>query len=489
MVASTVTFGAPLSIPTGGVDGRDLLVADVDRDGLADVFVANETLASISLLRGQPSGGFANGTALPAPNLVGAMVVADISGDRLVDLVAASGATASATVATGRGDGDFGTAVPVGVPWSVDWLQAVDWTADGIPDLLAASGDSPEIVLLPGLGSGVFGAAVIATMPFVVAGSAVGDFDGDGRPDLACVGVGSAQILVVRNDGAGGFLPVVSTMTTARGGSLVCCDLDGDRLPDLVSVDADLGTITSFLGQGSASFTEGQTIGMTLGVIDRIAAGDVDGDGFCDVAVTAGSEVIVAYSDGHGGLRGAEVVRTETSPVRSVAIADVRGIGVYDVLYVRGGDQLVVLQNPRTGVSGLEGYGEGTPNCLGRIGLWANGQPALASTDFGYITTNAPASAVGMILLGGPADVDGSDPFGLGARFHLQLVGGLAVNRLVFSDPLGMCFTPDAMPVDAGLAGLTLFVQTLWLTDFATTCSASPAGLASSRGLSVTIQP
>ena len=79
MPTPTLAFGAPTSVPTGGAVGEDLLVTDVNADGLADVLVRNPTLGGVSLLRSQADGSLAAGVVLPAASNVAATAVADVN--------------------------------------------------------------------------------------------------------------------------------------------------------------------------------------------------------------------------------------------------------------------------------------------------------------------------------------------------------------------------------------------------------------------------
>ena len=136
---------------------------------------------------------------------------------------------------------------------------------------------------------------------------------------------------------------------------------------------------------------------------------------------------------------------------------------------------------------GVVPYGDGTPDCRGRIAMSANGSPRLGNTAYGYRVTNAPANAVGVLVQGGPANVTGGDPFGLGVRLHLGI--GLATTRLAFSNQVGECFLLESIPSNPGFVGLPVYVQTIWQADLANTCSPSLVGYVSSTGLTSTVQP
>lgn len=484
----TLAFAAPALVPTGGADGRRTVVADLDHDGLLDLLVTNPALANVSVLRGRADGTFEAPTFATAPNLVSGCLAADVDHDRKPDLIAFSDASASLTVAPGNGDGTFAAAAAIAVPWPVSKVVVADWNLDGTADLLVASATVAELRLLRGNGNaGGFQLADTAALPFVAADLAVADFDGNQVVDVAAVGRGGDRIAVLRNSLAGTFVPFVATTTGALGGAFACCDLDGDRRPELVVVEGDLQSVTVYSPTTGGAFAKGATVGMATASIESLALGDLDGDGVVDLAVAAGDGVRVAYGTGAAAFGGSEAAWTGGSTVRAIAARDQVGRGIVDLLCVTGGDKLAVLKNPRGAVTGLHSFGAGTWDCSGHIGMWANGVPSIGKTDFAYLTTNAPADTYGVFLQGGPADELGSDPLGIGALLHVDT--GFLVSRLVFSDQIGGCAIHDTMPTSPSYVGLPVHVQTMWFANRALACTGSVAYVASSRGLTITIQP
>ena len=418
--------------PTGGANGRSLVVADIDRDGLPDVLVANETFASVSVLLGRADGTLGNGVLVPAPLLVVTIAVADVTGDRKADLVAASGASNELTVSAGNGDGTFATAVSIALPWAARKIEIADWTGDGIADLLVASSQTAEVALLRGIGGGAFGAALMATLAFAVADFAIVDCNGDLRLDLVCTGASAQRIDVLRNDGAGGFLPPVTSTVDAQGGRFVCCDLDGDRQPEFVGTDAAQTAVRVYRGDGAAGFTAGVVVFAGQSRIDGISLGDLDGDGKQDLVVAAAGQVFAALGGGNGSFASADAIHVDGAGAAWVVACDLLGNGQMDVAYLSGSDRIAALKSLRPAAVGLVSFGSGTPDCGGRIGMWANGSPRLGNSAFGYTTTNAPRDAVGVLLQGGPAAALGSDPLAIGVLLHIGT--GLLTTDLVFSD-------------------------------------------------------
>jgi hypothetical protein len=87
-------------------------------------------------------------------------------------------------------------------------------------------------------------------------------------------------------------------------------------------------------------------------------------------------------------------------------------------------------------------------------------------------------------------DLLGSDPFGVNILTHVALTGATEVLPIdATSGPSGGQFVPLPIPNLPSLAGRTFFFQTFWVESPDLRCTQGLAGLESSRGLAVTIQP
>jgi hypothetical protein len=256
----------------------------------------------------------------------------------------------------------------------------------GTPDLSLAAHDSGGVFVWdPSAGPApVWSWALPQQFVATGRGLAVGDVDGDSFPDLV---VGSdgwdenfvgdyGRVDVFYNDGAGGF-PAVPDVTLRGdagdrlGHAVAVCDVDGDGVSDVVAAALqDEDPASGVSNQGSVAVWLGTTFGVDRvatgkvhgatpvgGVLlpdadalmgRRLAAGDVDGDGRCDVVATSYLvNLDGAGSDGVSWLFGADALLGSGPPDRlwswdgaddsvqsgrNVAVGDLDGDGLDDVV-------------------------------------------------------------------------------------------------------------------------------------------------------------
>lgn len=141
---------------------------------------------------------------------------------------------------------------------------------------------------------------------------------------------------------------------------------------------------------------------------------------------------------------------------------------------------------------GLSSFGTGTPGCSGTHTLGANQAPVLNSPNFAITCDNAPATSLGLGLVGDVQDIAGSDPVNFGVLLHCDLVLSVELLTLDFiSNGFGYSETVSAaIPNDNALIGKTYFACVLWAWPLAT-CTLpgfNPFNLSTSRGLAITIQ-
>ena len=245
------------------IEGPDMAVADVNGDGLDDIFIAGAKGQPSALLIQQKDGRFVR------------------SNERLFAQDSAS-----------------------------EDISAVffDANGDGYPDLYVVTGGTEFSEMAPPLedrlylndGKGNFRKAVDALPPLYLSGSraAAADYDGDGHVDIFVGGRSvpghyglDPQSVLLKNDGKGHFLDV--TDKVAPGLSHVGMvtdalwkDVDGDGKLDLVVV-GEWMPITIFRNMGHGRLEKMKVPGLEKsdGWWNRIIAGDFTGNGRVDFIV------------------------------------------------------------------------------------------------------------------------------------------------------------------------------------------------------------
>jgi FG-GAP-like repeat len=251
------TFQAPVSYPVG-FEPTDVLVGDVNGDGAQDLVVYDKELnfqGNVGILYGNGDGTFQDAVNYSFPGYTtSAVALADVNGDGLLDLFVGNnaGSLGSASVVSvllNQGNDANGHAIfqhDMSDDYStgiiVSSLVVGDFNGDGVPDVLVVADDTAKVGVLVGNGDGTFASPVTSSGVSGQAGAVdVGDFDGDGNLDIV-VGInGGSRLAVQYGKGDGSFGPP-SYYDVGGGGlgygvdTVVAADFNGDGTPDLAAM-------------------------------------------------------------------------------------------------------------------------------------------------------------------------------------------------------------------------------------------------------------
>jgi hypothetical protein len=243
------TIGRP---PEGLPWISDLLIVDLDGDGLKDIVVANGKENKISWIRQVRLGVFEEqdiGGPVAGPAHI---EVADLRGTGHLDVLVASMGVippdndkiGSVVVLENDGANHFTNHVLLENVARVTYVKAAHLTHSGLPDLVVGQFGytEGEIRWMENLGGGQFRSPQQLDLPGTIH-APVADLNGDGNLDIvALVSHGSQEVHAFMNDGAGHFRDRVlygSTNKDFGSSGLSIADLNQDGRPDIIYTNGD----------------------------------------------------------------------------------------------------------------------------------------------------------------------------------------------------------------------------------------------------------
>ena len=194
----------------------------------------------------------------------------------------------------------------------------------------------------------------VGTLPYSIV---TADFNHDGNLDLAVSDLGSNQISILLGRGDGTF-HTARTFSVPSCAGLAVGDFNGDGIPDLAVVEyANYGTgaLGIYLGNGDGTFRTGDSYRLGPGTV-WLAAADFNGDGYLDVAVAnSGSDdhgtdgsVMVLFGKGNGTLGKPSTYKLTGGPF-AIAAGDLNGDGHPDIAVTTNAGFVAILMNTGNG--------------------------------------------------------------------------------------------------------------------------------------------
>ncbi|MGH9617249.1 MAG: FG-GAP repeat domain-containing protein, partial [Acidobacteriaceae bacterium] len=304
----TGTFTLLGSYSTGaGTKPSGIVAADFNNDGNLDVATVNSGNNTATVLLGSATGALTVQAAQATGTSPIAIAVTDVNSDGMPDVVAFDSPTASTgevDVLLGNGNGTLQAASVASQTFVPGTLAAVaDFNQDGKPDLAVTEQKPNQVTLLlnntlqtqyPDGRSFAAAHALLNGYGNMADGVAVGDFNKDGKLDIAVSYLEDNAVRVLLNNGSGAsnfngaaVYPVGQQPYWVASG-----DLNGDGYPDIVTANTTVnganGTVSVLLNNGkSGNGTFAAAVNYTVGKQPyQVAIGDVNGDGYPDLAVT-----------------------------------------------------------------------------------------------------------------------------------------------------------------------------------------------------------
>jgi hypothetical protein len=336
------TFASAATYTVGTYPGF-IAAADLNKDGLADLVVANRASSSVSVLLAKADGTFNPTVNRIIPEGVGQIAVHDFDKDGSLDLAVLGGDYDAGVVSVllGNGFGSFGAPVSYNIGVGLNAIASADLSGDGSADVVVAGGYDSALLLMQGNGDGTFKDVTDTyPVPGSIDGIIEGDFNGDNQLDIATADYGEDAVSVLLQQTNGVFLPAVSYATGSQPRAVKSGDFNNDGRLDLVVANFD-GTVTMLRGRTTAPgvFTNDWGNGF-LGTVQigsnhtDVAVGSFNGGTHLDIVTPNyyGASLSVALGDGTGNFHEPfpPVVSVNSGPT-SVVVEDFNGDGKADV--------------------------------------------------------------------------------------------------------------------------------------------------------------
>ena len=342
-------------IPVGHGPGS-IAVADVNHDGKLDIIVANTVDGTLDVLLGDGKGHFVRSQGSPfacgkSPNDI---AIGDFNGDGNLDLVIANTETPYLTILLGDGKGGF--APSPHSPFDthshphVHGVAVADFNGDGKLDVITDSWGHDQILMFAGDGKGdlILPGQAFKTGKRPYQRLRSSDFNKDAKADVVTTDLDQNAVSILLGDGKGGLRDAPGSPFPAGKApwAVAIDDMNHDGNLDLVIVPyapdvadpKDVG-VTVLLGDGKGGFRKMPGSPFSLAGCegpDRVATGDINGDGLRDIVVTCGqnNRLMLYLGSRDVGL----TISTQSVPTgwAGVAIADLEGRGKDDIVVSNG---------------------------------------------------------------------------------------------------------------------------------------------------------
>lgn len=326
------TFQAPVS-HAGGNGPADVVIADVNRDGISDLVSAARFGNTVTINIGNGDGTFKAPSLFETGDRPLNLKVADLNGDGLLDVVTPSENDDKINVLIGNGDGTFRARRSYDTADRPQVVDLVDLNGDSLPDILSTAITDNTINVFLNQGNGTFSSRI----SYLALGSprsvTASDLNRDGRPDLIAV-TQNRTLAVSIGNGDGSFKAATSYASDLAGllFDTVVTDINRDGYQDLLAPMSNDDVLDVFLGNGDGSFKAARTY--YVGDDPRsIAQGDFNEDGFDDIASVNLTENTISLLLGNGdGTFKSRTSYATATPSLGIEAGDLDSDGIADLV-------------------------------------------------------------------------------------------------------------------------------------------------------------
>jgi len=332
----------------------DLILTDVNKDGIDDAIISYAGSPAISVLIGTADGHFLARSDSTIAVGVDHVALAELNNNGDVDLIGASSSTSTVVLFFGNPGLALGTPAVFPVGLSPTGIAVGDLNGDGNPDLVTVNTVDNTVSVLLGSVNGNYGSRTDASVGTSPRRVKLADFDKDGHLDAATVNSGSGNVTVLLGTGTGIFGNQAAYAAGTSPTDLTTADLNGDGFLDIAIADPGSGSVVTLINTGTGGvFTAGTTLAVS-GTPFAIASGDLEGASNSNrqdlvVSEFTGNKIAVLSNDGAGNFTVKAEYAVGKSP-DAITVGDFNHDGHPDIAVANfGSGTVTILLNDSTG--------------------------------------------------------------------------------------------------------------------------------------------
>jgi fibronectin type 3 domain-containing protein len=318
---STGGLNSPIKYSVSGTP-ESVGIADLNNDGKKDVVVGNDR-KNIEVFIQNQSGGLNPGVAYATTNST-SIKTGDFNHDGLMDVAGIGWGSNSADVLLQKSDGLLGTPTTYSVQHAgYDELEAGDVNNDGLTDLIVMSGQGytpPNISILYQQSNGFsLPSSSRVGVNQLTNGVAVGDINNDNLNDVIVSYGGnspSSFIGTFNQNSQGTLNPVVNYAAYDCPGPVEVADVNSDGRMDIIALNGGWNALSLYLQDNNGNMMPYSLYQLPYASSynpQGLAIGDINSDGYADVAIADYNNGLVILNHSSPALPAAPVNLTGNS--------------------------------------------------------------------------------------------------------------------------------------------------------------------------------